>query len=98
MSRDCLCEVVSADLENTDLTLGEKEYLIDLLIKHQDVFAENFAQMVRMNLYEHEIRLKDPFQRPIKQHPYHTSIDRHKFLNQEIQDMLDDDVIKTLLI
>ena len=34
MSRDRLREVVSADLENTDLTLEEKERLTDLLIKH----------------------------------------------------------------
>ena len=37
MSRDCLCEVVLADLENTDLTLEEKEHLVDLLMKHREV-------------------------------------------------------------
>ena len=37
----------------------EKEWLVDLLVRHGDVFADTFAQIGRTKLYEHAIRLRD---------------------------------------
>lgn len=92
MTATRLREVVMADLAKTALSEKEKSDLVNLIIIHRDVFAEHFHQLGRTNLYEHSIKLKDPSQTPIKQRPYHTSLDRRKFINEEINRMLENGI------
>jgi len=70
-----------------ELTKEQTKQLSDLLYRYHDIFAWEKSNIGRTNMTYHSIDLTDA--RPIRHQPRRVSPDRRKFIQEEIQRMLD---------
>lgn len=85
-------ENVPVDLTNTDLTKEQQTVLQSLLNKYRDIFALSSEELGRTNLVQHHIDTGD--HPPIRQRAYHAPAAEKERIEQCIDDMLIQGIIR----
>ena len=80
------------DMKNSDLQADEKEQLNQLINEFPDIFSQGPNDLGRTNKVKHEIITGDA--RPIKQTPRRTPMHLRDEVEQQLNDMLDNNIIR----
>ena len=72
----------------------EQQEAFDKLInKYKDIFAEEISQIGRTNITKHKVEIEDNI-KPIKQQYYRTNPISRKFIQEEIDRLLEQGLVK----
>lgn len=77
---------------NPNLSITQRQQLVQLLRNYNDRFAWNSSLMGRTNLCEHTIETKDS--KPVHQAPYRVSHAEREIIRQQVSEMLTNGVIR----
>ena len=82
----------NVDLSSSDLTLEQKKKLENLLLEYRDVFANSIEELGRTSIMKHKIDTGDS--RPIRQRPYRVSPKNKEEINNQVNNMLEQGIIR----
>lgn len=80
------------NLENSDLSMENKNRLQSFLLKNSDVFATDLSQLGKTHLYQHRIETHNAC--PVRQRAYRTSPEIRKEQDRQVEEMLENDIIE----
>ena len=84
---------LTANIEGHDLSVTEKNQLIDLLQNYSSIFVNKNGKLGKCDILEHEINIAK-HHKPIRQKPYKLGYKQKQVLENVVNDMLKQDIIE----